>query len=121
MLFELDIDSLKPYSSRTNKYTRLPEYPMTDYDISMLFDSSVAWGQIQNIITGKNDPEDLLRNVSFVDEYRGRQVPEGKKSVTFRLLIGSPNRTLTSAEIENYAKTVIKRLTKSLGAELRNI
>ena len=119
MLFETDVDALKPYPSRTNKFSRLPEYPMTDYDISMLFDVSVKWEEISEIITGKKGPEDLLRSVSFVGEYRGRQVPDGKKSVTIRLEIGSLKKTLTSEEIENCANSVVKRLKKALGAELR--
>ncbi|MCL1876001.1 MAG: phenylalanine--tRNA ligase subunit beta [Synergistaceae bacterium] len=120
MLFELDIDLLKPYPSRTNKYARLSEYPMTDYDVSMLFDTPVKWKEIHEVITGKSGPDDLLRGVSFVDEYKGHQVPEGKKSVTFRLVIGSLKKTLTSEEIENYAKAIEKRLKKTLGAELRS-
>ena len=119
MLFELDIDSLKPYPSRTNKFERLPEYPMTEYDVSLLFDLAVKWEEVYSIITGKKGPDNLLRDVSFVDEYKGSQVPDGKKSVTFRLVIGSLNKTLTSEEIENCAKAVIKRLTKTLGAVLR--
>ena len=119
MLFELDIDSLKPLNSRTNTFTHLPEYPMTDYDISLLFDSSVKWEEIAAVTRGKDSPDNLLRNVSFVDEYRGKQVPEGKKSVTLRLVIGSRKKTLTSDEIENCAGAIIKRLGKTLGAELR--
>ena len=120
VLFELDIDSLKPYPSRTNKFDRLPEYPMTNYDVSLLFDSSVKWEQIHETITGRKGPDDLLRGLSFVDEYRGKQVPAGKKSVTFRLVIGSLNKTLTSEEIENCANAIIKRLKKTFEAELRS-
>ena len=120
MLFELDIDSLKPLPSRSNKFTRLPEYPMTDYDISLLFDSSVKWEEIHTVITAKLSSDGLLRDVSFVDEYRGPQVPTGKKSITFRLVIGSLKKTLTSDEIEGCANTVIKRLKKSFNVELRN-
>ena len=120
MLFELDIDALKPYPSRTNEFTHIPEYPMTDFDISMLFDLSVKWEEILEVITGKKNPDDLLRDLSYVDEYRGRQIPEGKKSVTIRLVIGSLNKTLTSNDIEGCANAIVKRLKKTLGAELRS-
>ena len=120
MLFELDIDLLKPYPSRTNKFSHLNEYPLVDYDISLLVDLPVKWEEILSTITGKKDPEDLLRDVFFVDEYRGHQVPDGKKSVTFRLMIGSPRKTLTSDEIGNYANIIVKRLKKAFGAELRS-
>ena len=61
----------------------------------------------------------LLHGADFVDEYHGKQVPAGKKSVTIRLTIGSLEKTLTSTEIEECASGVIKKLTKRLGAELR--
>ncbi|MDR3076364.1 MAG: phenylalanine--tRNA ligase subunit beta [Synergistaceae bacterium] len=120
MIFEFDLDALKPYPSRTNKFTHLPEYPQTEYDISLLFDASVKWDEIIGAVTGKKGPDDLLRDARFVDEYRGRQVPEGKKSVTLRLVIGSLKKTLTSEEIESCAAAIIKRLKKTLGGELRN-
>jgi phenylalanyl-tRNA synthetase beta chain len=120
MAFEFDIDSLKPLPSRTNKYAHLPVYPWTEYDISMIFDESVKWEEISSAATGKKGPDDLLRGAAFIDEYRGKQVPDGKKSVTLRLLIGSLKKTLTSEEIESCANAVIKRLKKTTGGELRS-
>ena len=119
MLFELDIDALKPYPSRTNLFTHLPEYPLNDYDISLLFDSSVQWESIAAVVMGKRGPDDLLRQVVFVDEYKGAQIPDGKKSVTMRFVIGSLKKTLTSSEIESTANAAVKRLEKQLGAGLR--
>ena len=135
MLFELDVDALKPFRSRTNTFTHLPEYPMTDYDISLLFDSQVKWSQMYDVIAQGIHENGLLHGADFVDEYRGKQVPAGKKSVTIRLTIGSLEKTLTSTEIEALAATSmgIKSVvcmpdgapimkvesTKRLGAELR--
>mgnify|MGYP000787186662 FL=1 len=119
MLFELDVDALKPFRSRTNRFTHLPEYPMTDYDISLLFDSQVKWSQMYDVIAQGIREGGLLHGADFVDEYHGKQVPAGKKSVTIRLTIGSLEKTLTSTEIEECASGVIKKLTKRLGAELR--
>jgi len=118
IIFELDIDSLKPYPSRTNKFVELPEYPMTEYDLSLLVDGGIKWEKILEIITEISD--DLLQDVYFVDEYKGEQVPDGKKSITLRLLIGSLEKTLTSEEIDNYANQVFERLNKKFGAELRS-
>ena len=55
----------------------------------------------------------------YVDEYRGKQVPAGKKSLTLRLAIGSKDKTLTSAEIEEVASGVLNKIAKRFGAELR--
>lgn len=119
MLFELDATKLVPLISRTNKFTHLAEYPETDFDISMLFDADAAWSDIYEAIMGKKKASALLKDAAFVDEYRGKQIPQGKKSVTIRLTIGSAEKTLTSQEIESAANQVMKKLGKKMGAELR--
>ena len=118
MLFELDQDCLKPFRSRTNSFTHLPEYPMTEYDISVLLPGEVKWKDVAQTIRGVKS--ELFHGAHFVDEYRGKQVPDGKKSVTVRLAIGSKEKTLTSAEIEEVANGVINKLVKRFGAELRS-
>ena len=117
MLFQLDQDSLVPLKSRTNTFTHLAEYPMTDYDISLLVDGSVQWKDVAQTVRGIKS--ELLHGAAFVDEYRGKQVPAGKKSLTLRLAIGSKDKTLTSAEIEEVASGVLSKIAKRFGAELR--
>lgn len=117
MLFQLDQDSLVPLKSRTNTFTHLAEYPMTDYDISLLVDGSVQWKDVAQTV--RSIKSELLHGAAFVDEYRGKQVPAGKKSLTLRLAIGSKDKTLTSAEIEEVASGVLNKIAKRFGAELR--
>ena len=117
MLFQLDQDSLVPLKSRTNTFTHMAEYPMTDYDISLLLDGSVQWKDVLQTVGGIKS--ELLHGASFVDEYRGKQVPAGKKSLTLRLSIGSKEKTLTSSEIEEVASNVLNKIAKRFGAELR--
>ena len=95
---------------------------LADVMEELCWDHEIDWGELltalaQTIGGVKNE---LLHGASFVDEYRGKQVPEGKKSLTARLTIGSREKTLTSAEIEEVANTVLKKLTKRFGAELRS-
>ena len=117
VLVELDMDALIPFKSRTNRFVRTPEFPMNDYDISFLVDSMVTWNDIYGVVMAKKN--ELLRDVKFVDEYKGKQIPAGKKSVTIRLVIGSTEKTLTGDEIEQVANSVLKRLVKNVGAETR--
>ena len=60
---------------------------MTDYDISLLVDGSVQWTDVAQTV--RSIKSELLHGAAFVDEYRGKQVPAGKKSLTLRLAIGS--------------------------------
>jgi len=118
VLFDLDIDSLKPLTSRTNKFIKLLEYPITERDISLIVNLAVKWEDIIKVLNGEEFSA-LLRSVIFAGEYKGRQIPEGKKSVTLKLIIGSDKKTLTSAEIENFVSAAMERLKKTLGAEIR--
>ena len=106
-----------PFKSRTNTYVRNSEFPTNDYDVSFLVDSAVKWSEIYDAVMSKKN--ELLRDVRFVDEYKGKQIPDGKKSITVRLVIGSDDKTLTGDEIEAVAKSAIKKLSKALGADVR--
>ncbi len=117
VLVELDMDALVPFKSRTNTYARIPEFPTNEYDVSFLVDTGVKWSEIYDAVMGKKN--ELLRDVRFVDEYRGKQIPDGKKSVTVRLVICSDEKTLSGDEIEAVAKSAIKKLTKAIGADVR--
>ena len=119
MLFEIDIELIKSYLSRTNSFLHLPEFPIANCDISLLFDLSVKWGDIKDVIKKTHHSDELLRDVLFIDEYRGKQVPDNKKSVTVRLMIGSLKKTLTSDEINGFINLVATNLKDVIGGEIR--
>lgn len=111
--FELDMDMLKPYPSRTNKFTQLPHYPLVEQDLSIVVDESVTWSQIKEAL------KYMVKELKFVEEYRGEQIPEGKKSVMFSLKIGNDDSTMTSRQIEKKMNGIIKILKNKCSAELR--
>lgn len=115
MLFEIDVEKLVPLASRQNEFAHLPEYPLSDFDLSIVFDEGVAWRDIEAIAR----KADLVKDVRFIDEYRGKQIGAGKKSVSFRIWVGSDKGTLTSEQIENVAKQVTKKINKKFGGDVR--
>lgn len=115
-LFELDVEALEPHASRENRFEALPEYPEVDYDISMLVDRSVSWARTEALVAGV-DP--LIRRVSFIEEYTGPQVGEGKKSLTLRMILGSSERTLVREEVDAVAERVVQQIGEQLGATVR--
>ena len=60
----------------------------------------------------------LLESVEFVREYAGPPLPEGTKSVSFRVTVGSPERTLSSEEVGEIRARMIEGM-RGLGYELR--
>ena len=112
-LFEINADKFIPYASRTNEYERLPELPLVEKDLSILVDEEVAWKEIEESIKSK------VKEVEFVDEYRGNQIPEGKKSITLKVKILNEGTTMTSEQINEKMNNILKILDKKCGAKLR--
>ena len=106
VISEIDVESLVPLASRQNRYSRLPEYPCVDFDLSVVFDEKVTWADIYETAV----KVELVKEVRFVDEYRGPQAGEGKKSVSFRTRIGSDEGTLTSEKIDMITKQMMKKM-----------
>ena len=111
--FEIDTDGLRPYPSRTNEFKPLPQYPLVQQDLSLLVDESMTWEQIRDAI------KYMVKDLRFVEEYRGKQIPAGKKSVMLTLKIGNDDSTMTSKQIEKKMAGIIKVLSNKCKAELR--
>ena len=92
---------------------------MTDYDVSMLFNADVKWDRISEAFAKAQHSDRTLRDVAFVDEYRGGQVPDGKKVRDAPSVHRLRPKDSTSQEIESAAASVIRRLTKTPGGEMR--
>ena len=111
--FEIDTAAIEPYPSRTNEFKHLPQYPLVEQDLSLLVDESVKWGDIYEAI------KYMVKELRFVEEYRGKQIPAGKKSIMLSLKIGNDDSTMTSKQIEKKMNGIIKVLEKKCGAQLR--
>jgi phenylalanyl-tRNA synthetase, beta subunit, non-spirochete bacterial len=115
-MFEIDVDALLPLPSRDNSPESLPTYPQVEYDISMIVASTVKWSEAFEIASRAGE---LVRTVTFVDEYAGSQLPAGHKSLTIRLHLGSDQGTLVREQIDETAGRVVSELTARLNAVIR--
>lgn len=115
--FELDLDHLSAYRSRENRYEPVSDLPQSDFDLSVVFADDVSWDQISSTITG--EVHELIRRVSFVDEFRGSWVPEGHKSVTVRITLRPGTTTLTAEDIGEVRREVLVVVRERLGGHLR--
>ena len=117
VLFEINLDTFGTKEKKGRKFEALPKYEHVDYDLSFVFDENVSWQDIQKTI--KNASK-LIQSISFIEEYRGKNIPDGKKSIALRATLGSAKETLTSEKIDEAANSMIKRLTEKLKGELRS-
>ena len=112
-IFEINMEELIPFASRDNKFEHLPELPLVEKDLSIIVDESVSWAIIEQTVKGK------VKEVEFVDVYRGNQIPEGKKSVTFKVRMINEGSTMTMEEINDKMDRILSSLSKRCGAKLR--
>ena len=112
-MFEINTDKFVPYASRTNEYERLPELPLVEKDLSIIVDKEITWAQIEESIKSK------AKEIEFVDEYEGNQIPDGKKSITLKVKILNEGTTMTSEQINERINSILKTLNKKCGAKLR--
>ncbi len=112
-MFEMNADKLVAYESRTNEYERLPELPLVEKDLSIVVDKSVTWKEIEGCI------ESLVKEVEFVDEYNGGQIPDDKKSITLKVRMINEGTTMTSDEINAKINKILKVLNDKCQATLR--
>ena len=54
-----------------------------------------------------------------MEEYKGNQIPEGKKSIMLRVKIGNDDGTMTSEQINAKMNHILEALNRQCGAELR--
>lgn len=90
------------------KYKPLPKYPAMTRDLSLLCDDEVTSDTIIDIIR-KNAK--YLESVSIFDMYKGEQVPEGKKSLSYKMVLRKDG-TMTDEEADSSVERVLKALAE---------
>ena len=112
-IFEMNMDKLVSLTSRDNKYDHLPELPLVEKDLSIIVDEETKWQMIDECISP------LVKELEFVDEYRGNQIPDGKKSITLKVRFVNEGTTMTSEQINEKMQHLLKVLNKKCNAILR--
>jgi len=114
---ELNLDVLYKYADLGREYKPLPKFPAVLRDLAVLVDDSVMVKEIEDIIMANGGS--LVESVKLFDVYKGKQIPEGKKSVAYSIAYRLDYKTLTDAEVSEVHDKIVRKLEESLGAELR--
>jgi phenylalanyl-tRNA synthetase beta chain len=61
----------------------------------------------------------LLASVELFDIYRGRPLPEERRSLAFRLVFAATDRTLTEEEVDRAVTAVAEGLASDVDGHLR--
>ncbi len=115
-VLDIDLALLQELTPERASYTPVRRFPTSAFDLSVIAGARELAGSLELDI--RRFAGELAEKVEYVREYQGERLPEGKKSVSFRVVAGAPDRTLSSDEITALREQIIAGM-QSLGYELR--
>ncbi len=115
---DFDWDLILSSISKQNKqFKEIPKFPEVTRDFALQLDEAVSFQQVYNLAW--NTEKNLLKKVNLFDVYKGKNLPEGKKSYAVSFTLLDEKKTLTDKQIDKIMSKLLARYQKELGAELR--
>lgn len=117
VVFELNLDKLLTFVPGKLTYMQIPRYPAIERDIAIVLDESIVSWEVKRKLAGYES--EFIESVELFDRYKGKNIPQGKKSLAFRITYRASERTLTDNEVEEVHGGLVKYILKETGGELR--
>ncbi len=115
-LGELDYSALVKLFPASLHYEPISEFPDVDRDLSLVVDENITCGELVSVIRGKRK---AVKSVELFDIYRGRQIGEGKKSMSFKIVFTPDRKALEPKELDHFIKGILHDLKAKLNADIR--
>ena len=117
VVFELSLDILLSMVQEKTVFAQIPKYPSIERDIALVVDERLTAGEILEWLRGYESP--VMESVELFDYYKGKNIPADKKSLGFRIVYRSKDRTLTDTEVEAVHGTLVAYILEKTSGELR--
>lgn len=106
-------------STRTAvRFQPLPHHPAVTRDLALLLGADRRSTDVLALLAQRG-ARLALEHSTVVDEYRGQGLPDGKRSVAFRLTFRATDRTLTDKEVDQSTARLVQMLERELDVTLR--
>jgi phenylalanyl-tRNA synthetase beta chain len=115
-VFELDLELLSQRVPDSKQMAPIPRFPSTSRDITVIVDQDVESSRLMNTVVGFG--EALVEDLYLFDVFAGDPIPAGKKSVSFRIVYRSAERTLEDETVNGIHHRLTQRLITEFGATL---
>ncbi len=100
-------------SARVQRFAPLPTTPAAEFDLALIVANDVHAAAVERVIRAASGEQ--LERLELFDEFRGAGVPDGSRSLAWRLTFRHPERTLRDKEIDGRRSQLLKTLEKELG------
>jgi phenylalanyl-tRNA synthetase beta chain len=107
-VLELNFTHIFNLKEQVIKYKDVSKYPEVSLDFSFLADRNTPYLEMDNHVA--KFKHDLLLDYRYVTMYEGKNMPEGKKSLTFGFILGSKEKTLITEDINLFLNQLIKHM-----------
>ena len=112
----MNVDAVLGLRSGAVKFRSLQRFPSSAFDLSVIAPARALVGDLQRELRGLAG--ERLDSIEFVRQYSGTPLVEGTKSVSFRITLSAPDRTLESDEVGSIRQRMIDGM-RAFGFELR--
>lgn len=116
-LLDLDVEALLGLQQSGTKFEQLSRFPDVFRDTAILVDDATTAEEVLKIV--QKGSAKFVDDVVLFDLYKGKGVPDGKKSIAFRVRYRSAEKTFTDEEINKAHNKIISLLGREIGAEVR--
>ena len=113
---ELNLEALLPCVPPVRKASPVSRFPGVTRDFTLIVDKTLPAGDILECVASAN--ERWVESVRLFDVFDKPPLPEGKKSVSFRITYRSPTRTLKDEEVRRVHQKISDLLLTTFNAEL---
>ena len=115
-ILDIDLELMLELQPREKRYRPIRRYPSSAFDLSVVAGVRELVGNLQKRIASLAG--ESLESIEFLRRYSGPPIPEGMQSVSFRLTVGAPDRTLSLEEAGAIRARIIEGMREQ-GYELR--
>jgi len=117
-VFEINLDELFASAPESVAANPIGTLPAATQDLSLVVSQEVPAAEVLAAV--KQGAGELLEEISLTDDYRGANIPEGTKSLTFALRFRAMDRTLTQAEATDARDAGVELARQRFSAEIRS-
>lgn len=117
-LAEMNLDALIQRRTTNKSFKSLPQFPASERDVAMLVDESVTHRDVLGVVK-KTKPANLV-NAQLFDVFRGKNVPEGQKSLAYSFTYRNTEKTLKDKEVNSAHDQLIAAFKDQLPATIRD-
>jgi phenylalanyl-tRNA synthetase beta chain len=115
-IFEIDLNQLYRIIPDTKQAKPIPKFPFVTRDVTVIIDEELEANGLLAFIREMN--YELVENLHIFDMFTGKQIPEGKKSVSFRVVYRSHQETLEDETVNRLHKEISDKLVEKFKAAL---